>query len=132
MIENEVMNPDVSLYIEGNKLTPEIRFNEGVLSIIGRSILPDSKLSYDPLFKAFYLYSLNPKTKTEINIKLDYLNSDSNRSLMNILILAEKLHNHGNEVLIKWYYKNSDNFMFDQGRIFNSLIEVPFEFEVEN
>jgi len=125
------MTPEVELNIRGNKVTPQISLSEGVLNIIGRSIPADSKVLYDPLLKAFYLYSLNPKDKTEINIKLDFLNSDSNRSLMNVLIMAEKIHRRGNNVVINWHYKNNDNFMYDQGNIFKSLIEVPFCFEAE-
>jgi hypothetical protein len=100
------------------------------LSISGRSITSESNILYDPLLKSLYLYSQNPKEQTEINIQLDYLNSDSNRSLMNLLILAEKIYRKGNQVIIRWRYKQNDTFMFEQGKIFMSLIEVPFSFEI--
>lgn len=120
------------LTIEGSKTMPSITFKSGKLKIIGRSIPPDSKRLYDPLFHVLYLYSQDPEEVTEINIQLEYLNSDSNRSLMNLLILAEKMHRRGKQVVIRWYYKNNDSVMFEQGHIFKSLIEVPFCFEPIN
>jgi Domain of unknown function (DUF1987). len=118
------------LTIEGSKTMPAISFKSGKLQIIGRSIPADSKRLYDPLFHVLYLYSQDPEDVTEIDIQLEYLNSDSNRSLMNLLILAEKLHRRGKKVIIKWFYRNNDNVMFEQGHIFKSLLDVPFCFEI--
>jgi hypothetical protein len=118
----------MNLKIEATKTMPAVTFNDGILSIVGRSIPHNSELLYNPLLMVLFNYSQNPNRSTEINIKLEYLNSDSNRSLMNVLIIAEKMHRRGNKVVIKWYYKNNDNLMFDQGNIFKSLIEVPFNF----
>jgi hypothetical protein len=120
------------LTIEGSKTMPAISFIRGKLRIIGRSIPADSKRLYDTLFHVLYLYSQDPEETTEINIQLEYLNSDSNRSLMNLLILAEKMHRRGKKVIINWFYKNNDSVMFEQGNIFKSLIEVPFCFELIN
>jgi hypothetical protein len=117
------------LKIEGSKTMPAITFRNGKLNIIGRSIPADSQGLYEPLFKLLFSYSKHPEDSTEINIQLDYLNSDSNRALMNLLLVAEKIYDKGNKVLVRWYYKNNDSGMFDQGNIFKSLIEVPFSFE---
>jgi hypothetical protein len=117
------------LKIEGSKTMPAISFRNGKLNIIGRSIPSDSKGLYEPLFKMLFLYSQHPEDSTEINIQLDYLNSDSNRALMNVLLMAEKIYVKGNKVRVRWFYKNNDSVMYDQGNIFKSLIEVPFSFE---
>ena len=131
MIE-EINMKSPELIIEGSKTMPAISFKSGKLKITGRSIPTDSRRLYDPLFHVLYLYSQDPEDVTEFNIQLEYLNSDSNRSLMNLLIIAEKMHRRGKEVIIKWYYKNSDTVMFEQGHIFKSLIDVPFCFELIN
>jgi hypothetical protein len=117
------------LKIEGSKTMPAITFRKGKLNIIGRSIPADSQGLYEPLFKILFSYSQHPEDSTEINIHLDYLNSDSNRALMNVLLMVEKIYYKGNKVLVRWYYKINDSVMFDQGNIFKSLIEVPFSFE---
>ena len=120
------------LIIEGTKTMPSISFKSGKLKIVGRSIPTDSKRIYDPLFHVLYLYSQDPEDITEIDIQLEYLNSDSNRALMNLLVLAEKLYRKGKQVVIKWFYNKNDSFMFEQGNIFKSLIEVPFCLELIN
>lgn len=120
------------LFIEGTKTMPAISFRNGRLNIVGRSIPQDTKKIYDKLLEVLYNYYQRPKEKTEINIQLEYLNSESNRSLMNILMIAEKLHSRGNNVVIRWFYKDNDVLMFDQGKIFKSLLEVPFKFEPIN
>ena len=116
--------------IDGSKTLPAITFSNGKLNIIGRSIPHiNTKEWFEPLLQAMYAYSLEPKEITEIDLYLDYINSDSNRALMSLLIIAEKLYNRGKQVLVRWHYKNNDEGMYDQGNIFKSLIEVPFSFE---
>jgi hypothetical protein len=122
----------LGIAIEGSKIAPSIIFTNGVLSISGRSIPHDSTSLYAPLLEVLYNYAKKPNKRTEININLDYLNSDSNRALMNLLILAEKLHRKGNYVVINWYYNSNDTAMYDQGNIFQSLIDLPFRFEPLN
>lgn len=120
------------LKIEGSKTLPAITFRNGTLTIVGRSIPHNSHEWYLPLLNMLYAYINHPAEVTEINIHLDYLNSDSNRALMNLLLIAEKIHNKGKKVIIRWFYKNNDVTMYEQGNIFKSLIEVPFSFEPIN
>jgi hypothetical protein len=129
-IETSYMNTGAVAYKQqATKLLPSITFYDGVLNIIGRSIPHDSNILYNPLIKVFYQYSLEPHDKTEINIKLDYLNSESNRQLLNVLIIAEKINRRGKNVLIKWHYKPTDLLMLEQGGIFKAIVDVPFSFE---
>ena len=107
---------------------PTISFQSGKLNISGRSIPPDSIKLFEPLLQVFYTYSQNPEEITEFNIQLEYLNSDSNRALMNLLFMAEKLYNEGKKVIVRWYYRSNDMLMYEQGNIFKSLVEVPFSF----
>lgn len=125
-----MISPEVK--IDGSKTMPAITFKNGKLNIIGRSIPNNSKEWFDPLFQALDVYSKEPKEMTEINIDLDYLNSDSNRSLMSLFIIAEKMYNCGKHVIVRWHYKNNDTVMYDQGDIFKSLLDLPFSFEPAN
>ena len=107
---------------------PELSLKNGVLNIVGRSTSQHSAAFIEPLIVDFYQYSINPEERTEINIKLEYTNSESNRSLMTILMIAEKMCRKGREVQVNWYVKDGDECMFDQGKIFRALVEVPFSF----
>ena len=102
---------------------PHVSFKNGVMKIVGRSIPFDSSLVYNPILKSLFDYSQRPNNITEIHINLEYLNSDSNRSLMSILTFAEKIFQSGNQVEVKWIY--DDDMMYEHGTIFQSLLDLP-------
>ena len=120
------------LKIAGSKIMPSITFQNGTLSIVGRCVPQNSNEFFEPVMKALNDYAHSPAECTVIIIRLEYLNSDSNRAIMNLLIAAEKLHQKGKKVEIHWYYANNDESMIDQGNIFKSLISVPFDLESVN
>ncbi len=113
------------LELEALKNMPHVVFDHGVLTIEGRSIPHESSPYFEPLIKLLSNYCLSPEPETRVNIKIDYINSDSMRSLMNVLILIEKLHANGNAASVNWYYTSEDDVIFDAGSIFQSLLELP-------
>ena len=119
------------LKIEGSKTMPAITYKNGTLNIVGRSVMNNASVWSEPVFKVLNEQS-SFSTTTQINIHLDYLNSDSNRALLNLLVLAEQLHNMGKKIEIHWFYSNNDIGMLEQGSIFKDLIDVPFKCEPVN
>ncbi len=117
------------LYIQKTINTPKIKFEDGVLSISGRCIPENAIIFYQPLFKYLVEYSLKPYPLTEINISLEYSNSSTNRSLMTIFTLIEKIFENGNNVRVNWYYESGDEFMMDLGNDFKSILRMPFVVE---
>ena len=117
------------LEIAGTKTMPTISFKGGKLDIIGRSTPIDSCEWFAPLLNVMHAFKTKKGGKLEINIQLDFLNSESNRTLLNLLNVAEKMYNEGHGVHVKWHYKPNDPVMFEQGNIFQSLVELPFTFE---
>ena len=122
------MEKDISLYIEATVSEPFISFSDGILIISGRSIPTNTSRSFNQLIETFYRYSRKPKSKTEIHIELEYINSASNRSLLNLLIVAEHLFKEENEVEVKWYYYDEEEIMLEQGQIFSDLLTLPINF----
>jgi hypothetical protein len=106
--------------------TPEISYKPGHILISGRSIILEPGLLYNNLLDNFHRYIAKPLDKTEIHISLDYMNSASNRHLMNFLILAEKLYSQGKRVDVFWYFEPSDEMSREQGTIFQDLLDLPF------
>lgn len=113
-------------YIQKTINTPKIKFEDGVLLISGRSIPENAFLFFEPLFKYIGEYSLKPDTLTEVNIMLEYSNSSTNRSLMTIFTLLEKLFENGNNIRVNWYYESGDEFMMDLGNDFKAVLRMPF------
>jgi len=122
------MEKDIQLYLDPTVSEPLVSFTGSILRIKGRSIPTEPSISFNKLIEAFYRYSRNPNARTEIQIELEYINSASNRSLLNLLILAEHLFKEGFEVEIFWYYYNEEDIMFEQGQIFSELLSLPFKF----
>ena len=116
----------MQLYIKETRFEPLVIFNDGVITIQGRSIPVDSNKLFQPLISSFFHYSKKPNPYTEINIQLEYINSSSNRSLMNLLIIAENMHKKGYNIIVNWYHEPEDELMMDHGNIFKSLLQIPF------
>ena len=113
------------LELPATQTSPRVTFKDGILVIQGKSIPQESAPFFDPLLKALNEYSLNPLAETRIELRVEYLNSDSMRSLMNIMIIAEKIFLAGNKVYVDWYYQTEEDIIYDAGTIFQSLIEIP-------
>jgi len=121
---------DLDLHIEAGKTTPNISFRNGELNIVGRSVPHNHEQIFDNLLKFFYLYSLTPKDSTVININLDYMNSETNRSLMLVMIIAERIRRNGHMVEINWHVESTDDTMIEHGKMFEALVEIPFKYIV--
>lgn len=117
----------MGLFIDKTPHTPLMKFENGVLLISGRSIPEDSMSLYEPLLKYITEYTYNPLPHTEANIYLEYSNSSTNRSLMLVFELFQKLYSLGNDVSINWYYMKGDDEMIALGEDLKSLWKIPFE-----
>jgi hypothetical protein len=114
------------LLIQKTLNTPLIKFEDGVLVISGRSI-PENAISFfEPLFKFIADYTKKPYPLTEVNVLLEYANSSTNRSLMTVFTLLEKIYENGSNVNINWYYENGDELMSELGSDFKTILRLPF------
>jgi hypothetical protein len=122
------MEKEIKLLIQATNSEPFISFSRGILTISGRSIPINTSRSFNQLIETFYRYSRKPESRTEIHIELEYINSISNRSLLNLLIVAEHMSREGIEVEVIWYYHDEDDIMFEQGKLFSELLTLPIKF----
>lgn len=112
--------------------TPLITFDEGVLVISGRSIPENALTFFEPLFKYIVQYTKNPHPVTEVNLMLEYANSSTNRSLMTIFTLIEKIYENGHNININWYYETGDDLMYELGNDFKTILRIPFTLRERN
>lgn len=112
--------------IEKTNSTPFICFEDGVFTIAGRSIPENSTKFFEPVYKAVSDYTLSPFQQTELNLKLEYANSSSNRALINIITLFEKVFESGHNVKINWFYERGDDLMAELGTDVKNLTRIPF------
>lgn len=117
------------LHVEGTNVTPKISFDhsKGVLELKGRSIPENSLEFYQPVYEWLDDYIQNPADKTVIHLRFDYFNTSSSKCILDILKRIDKIDERGNDVLIKWYYDETDEDMMEAGEDYRDLLDAPFE-----
>lgn len=118
-----------TLIIEATNLTPYISFDAtaGKLELVGRSIPENSLEFYQPVYEWLDAYVASPNEKTIVEVKLDYFNTSSSKCILDILKKVDKLDDAGYDILIKWFYNESDEDMMEAGEDYGDLLESPFE-----
>jgi hypothetical protein len=118
-----------SLIIEGTTKTPNVSFDgeKGMLEIKGRSIPENSIEFYKPLVDWLEEYARTPKSKTDVNVHLEYFNTSSSKCILDVFKKLEAIHKNKYDVQINWYYEEDDEDMLEAGEDYESIIRVPFK-----
>ena len=118
-----------ALQLEATNLTPSIYFDadSGTLEMKGRSIPENSLEFYQPVYEWLDQYLEAPQDKTVVHVQFDYFNTSSSKCILDILKRIDKLDGKGKDVLIKWYYDESDEDMMEAGEDYSDLLDAPFE-----
>src|ERR1700733_2836389 len=117
-----------TIMIKATARTPEIKFDatRGKLEIKGRSIPENAVEFYRPLMESFDKYLTDSVPSVEVDIQLEYLNTDSSRCILNIFRHLEKLHAKGSQVTVNWYYEKDDLDMKETGEDYKAIVSVAF------
>jgi len=117
------------LVIEKTVKTPYVNFdpNTGILKITGRSIPENPEEFYDKLFQWVKKYFENPQKETNIEIQLEYINSGSSKFILEFFQLIQDYHLNDKECRINWFYEEDDEAVFELGKHYQTLINVPFK-----
>lgn len=115
-----------NLSIKGTSRTPQIDFDfEGNFRIKGRSIPEDAGLFYNHLYSWVLKYCHNPKPVTNVYLELEYMNSGSSKSILQILRELINNTHETNTTLIHWYYERGDEDMHEKGEYFETILKHP-------
>jgi hypothetical protein len=116
------------LNIEKTYSTPSVNFSckTGIFKIEGRSIPENPAAFYDPVNQWLELYFQNPQSMTRLDIRLDYINSGSSKSIMYLLKVLKDYHDQGKSCQVNWYFEEDDESISDLGKHYKSLIRLPF------
>ena len=114
---------------EATEKTPAINFDEskGLISIKGKSIPEHTNEFYKALQEWIEEYAKSPQPKTNVEIQLEYYNTASSKSLMELFRKLEAIHKDGNDMVINWYYEDDDEDMFETGEDMDSMLNIPFK-----
>ena len=95
--------------------------------ISGRSLPEDAFEFYSPIHEWLKSYVADANPSTELVMNLDYFNSSSARSIVEMLFILEKITETGKEVKVTWLYQEEDDVMKSRGEEIQSVVELPFE-----
>jgi hypothetical protein len=118
------------LLIEATHKTPLVSFDgtSGMFLIQGRSIPNDSLSFWQKVIDWFTLYAKSPKPLTLFKIDLEYFNISSSKQLLSLLYKLNEVNSHKTEVKVEWIYSEDDIDMFEVGKDYAFMVNVPFEF----
>ena len=116
------------LVIEKSYSTPLVTFNSktGMLVIEGRSIPENPTAFYNSLEDWLTEYFKAPQAYTKIDLKLDYINSGSSKSLLSLLKLARNYFEKGAKGEVNWYFDEDDESIRDLGKHFRTILKMSF------
>ena len=118
-----------SLKLEGSPKTPHVNFDleSGLMELKGRSIPENSIEFYKPLIDWIDQYGRSPKAKSTLHMQLEYFNTSSSKSILDVFKKLEAIRAAGNEVIILWHYEADDEDMHEAGEDYAGIINVPFK-----
>ncbi|PCH67101.1 MAG: nuclear pore complex subunit [Bacteroidetes bacterium] len=117
-----------SLKIKESKNHPEIDFNvsNGSLSITGKSIPEDTLRFYTPIKDWVKEYTSAPADETTVELKFEYLNSSSNKCILDILEILYNGISGDKKLKVNWYYSEED--ILEDGEFLDTIAKIPFNF----
>jgi hypothetical protein len=119
------------LHIEPYLQTPEVNFDSetGIMFISGKSYPADAIEFFQPLIEWAKVYATEPAKKTELICEIEYLNSASQKQLVELILAFKSLYDSGKEFIVKWKYEEGDDDILSVGELVEHELEIPFSYE---
>jgi len=118
------------IILQATEDTPEVILNpsENIFRIARISVPEDAYEFYQPLIQWLNKYSENPLPETIFEFDMDYVNTASNKQMMQLMLVLNKIAEKY-PVTVKWFYESIDEDMLSLGKRFQKLAKnVNFEF----
>lgn len=119
-----------NLILEATAHTPCIRFNknDGTMEIKGRAIPDRPDEFWIPVLDWFQSYLIQPNKDTTFKLDMEYFNISSSKRILYLLYKLNDLAKEGYNVKVEWFYRKSDEDMYEVGQDYAYMVKVPFEF----
>lgn len=105
--------------IKGEKYIPSVDFNAqtNILEMSGQSYHEYVEEFFQPILGWIKQYLDTCPPKIVFNFKMTYFNTASSRCLLEVFeLFDEHQKNHDTNIVINWYYKETDYDMLESGR----------------
>ncbi|MBN8695781.1 MAG: DUF1987 domain-containing protein [Bacteroidetes bacterium] len=121
-----------SIKIKATDDTPEVIFDRSTneFRLSGRSLPEDAFAFYSPIIKWLNDYSKSPNENSILKVSLDYFNSSSVKQILELISAFEEIIRAGKSAKVIWCYASDDDLMEIKGLEFQSMTNIPFEFQI--
>lgn len=122
--------PIKHMHIDRTPTSPEIELDLelGTIDFVGRSLPANSEVFYDRVYRWIEEYLKQPKERTTVNMRLDYLDTSSSKHFYNIFDRLSAANEHGKRVQVNWHYEIGDEEMAEAGKDYQRLFPMQFNF----
>jgi len=114
------------LDIKPTKRSPRVLFEPGRLLVMGRSIIENPSVFYEPALRWISGMADKWMANTKIELGFEYVNTGSIKWLYLLLRRLAEISVFACNGSITWYYERGDYDMCELGYILKSLVECPF------
>ena len=112
--------------IKSKANTPEVKIDKekGKFCLTGRSYPEHPELFYNPIIEE--VKTIGDRSKLEIEMTFDYLNTSSTKVILNFLNDLKELFEN---ISVVWTNEEDDEDMLESGQFFADFSEIPFTFQ---
>jgi hypothetical protein len=124
------MRQDIYIPANPEEMTPLVDFKiTGELKIQGKSYPEDPVKFYEPLIDWIKDFKRQCPPSICMTIRLEYFNTSTSKLVLHIFKILEELYAKKKaDVMITWLYLKNDEDMFESGKDYQSIIDLPFTF----
>lgn len=109
--------------------TPEFHLScNGILKLSGRGLYKTKEEVNEKVTTWINDYLRQPADITFVELSFEYLNSYSTIVLVSILKKLAEVILDSKRLIIKWYYEEDDEDMFERGEYISLTFNIPFKF----
>ncbi|MBI4645466.1 MAG: DUF1987 domain-containing protein [Bacteroidia bacterium] len=118
------------LLIEKSDFYPKVILDKenGIFLISGQSLGENVKEFYADIINWLDEYIKAPNPMTNIVFKIEYFNTASSKRILDIFEKLEEIIYNGKSVVIDWYYFDIDNDIYNAGKEYANIVNIPFNF----
>ncbi len=118
------------MIIEGSERSPYVHFDSerGVLEIKGKSIPENPTGFYQQLLDWVDNYIQHPQPQTYVYIALEYFNTSSAKSILDLFKKLDQVHSAGKSAVdTHWVYESDDIDMLEAGQDYQRMLDLPMQ-----
>ena len=118
------------IHIDSTETSPEVDIDlqNGTMEFVGRSLPHNSAQFYQRVYHWIEEYLKVPQERTEVRVKLDYMDTSSSKHFYNIFERLNAVVDKGASVNVSWHYEPGDEDMEETGKNYRDLFNLDFQF----